>query len=286
VTDQHVTTDWKYAPIPEAVLYSDLSGTAVKVYGCLLRHGLTPDSCYPSHARIARLIHISPRSVQRPLRELEEAGWIRRIPRFNPGGEQTSDGFHVFTAQQNAQGASTSAAQGASTSAAYPASMNAPKESKIEREQDERESLASHAQLALVPTPPPAGAKKNDYPEDFEKFWKTYPRRDAKGEALRQWREACKRTTPQALIDAAAAHARAWDAEGRAKQYIPQAQKWLRRWYYDDEPEVLTPSHGTNGRAAANDAVLREFALAHGVNPEIMSPEAMYGLPPSRKEIG
>lgn len=98
MTRAHVTTDHHWAPIPEAVLYDKrLSDKAVRVYGCLLRHGLTPDSCYPSHGRIAGLIGCAKRSVQRPLVELEEAGWVARTARFDESGQRVSDGYHVRT---------------------------------------------------------------------------------------------------------------------------------------------------------------------------------------------
>lgn len=92
-----VVTDYRYAPIPEAVLYGELSDKAVRVYGVLMRHGLDPDHCYPSQRRIADLIGAAPRSIQRPLKELEAAGWIARKPRFLPTGDRTSDGYSVRT---------------------------------------------------------------------------------------------------------------------------------------------------------------------------------------------
>jgi hypothetical protein len=99
----HTSTSYRFAPIPEALLYADdVSDKALRVYGALMRHGLDPSSCYPSHARIGELIGCAARSIQRPLRELEAAGWIERVRRIDPDtGQRITDGFHVHTA--NAQ---------------------------------------------------------------------------------------------------------------------------------------------------------------------------------------
>lgn len=84
-----------WAKVPEALLYSDLSDKAVRVYACLHRHGDDPANCYPSHARIAALIGCADRSIARPLAELEAAGWIVKKPRYQPDGRRTSDGYYV-----------------------------------------------------------------------------------------------------------------------------------------------------------------------------------------------
>lgn len=98
-----VTTDYRFAPIPEALLYDTaVDHLAVRVYGVLARHGMDPDSCFPSHRVIAERIGIAQRSVQRPLRALEERGWIARVERHNDRGDRISDGFHVYTANARA----------------------------------------------------------------------------------------------------------------------------------------------------------------------------------------
>lgn len=97
--DHHTTVEVHWAPIPEAVLYDpSLGDKAVRVYGTLMRHGLDPSTCHPSHVRLAELVGCAPRSIQRPLRELEEAGWIERVPRFDAFGQRMTDGFHVRSA--------------------------------------------------------------------------------------------------------------------------------------------------------------------------------------------
>lgn len=93
-----VTTDYRFAQIPQDLLYDPaMSAQAVRIYGVLMRHGSDPARCYPSHERLGQLIGVSERSVQRPLAELVKAGWIKKVRRTNKHGERTSDGYHVFS---------------------------------------------------------------------------------------------------------------------------------------------------------------------------------------------
>lgn len=85
-----------FAAIPEALLYDpDMSSHAVRVYGVLLRHGSDPTNCYPSHARIGRLVGKSSSSVPRWIRELVDAGWVEIVPRYRPEGDPDSNGYRV-----------------------------------------------------------------------------------------------------------------------------------------------------------------------------------------------
>ncbi len=72
-------------------------------------------------------------------------------------------------------------------------------------------------------------------PEGFEEFWKSYPRRVAKGDARRAWERAAKRE-PELLAKCLAALAwqvptHAWDGG----KYTPHASTYLNQERYDDE---------------------------------------------------
>jgi hypothetical protein len=84
---------YRFAIIPEWVLYHpDLTPLAVRVYGCLARHGMDPDSCFPSHERIARLVGVDERSVARPVRQLVAVGAIA-IRRRDVHGRRSTNGY-------------------------------------------------------------------------------------------------------------------------------------------------------------------------------------------------
>lgn len=140
-----VTIEYRFAPIPEELLYDrKISDKAVRIYGALVRHGMSPDDCYPSHARLAELIGCSDRSVQRPLRELEEAGWVDRVPRFLDSGERTTDGFDVRTSALSSAPTAQESAEGTRNEAR---TVRAPE--RDEREQ-ENESHSTREDVETV----------------------------------------------------------------------------------------------------------------------------------------
>lgn len=92
----HVTRGYRYATIPEWLLYdSSVSALAIRVYGVLDRHGSDPSNCYPGHTRIAKLVGVSPRSINAPIRELEQVGAVLREKRESADGGRTSNGYYL-----------------------------------------------------------------------------------------------------------------------------------------------------------------------------------------------
>ena len=53
-------------------------------------------SCWPGIKTIARDLHLSPRTVQRALNDLEHAGYIRRENRYRENGSRASN-LYVIT---------------------------------------------------------------------------------------------------------------------------------------------------------------------------------------------
>lgn len=71
------------------------------------------------------------------------------------------------------------------------------------------------------------------YPKAFEEWWKLYPRKDAKRQALEAWRRARKRATDQQLAEGAQAYA---DDPNRDSQYTKQPSTWLNGDCWLSEP--------------------------------------------------
>jgi hypothetical protein len=164
-----VTTDYRFAPIPEQLLFDPaIDPTAKCVYAVLMRHGMTPGDCYPSHKRIGELLGMSPRSIQRPLRALEESGWVLRVPRSDDRGDRISDGFHVRTnpdpgAHTNAPTAQESAHPTAQESAHPTRSGTRTGEREPDNEsQMERESASTSSSLPVPSRPVPKGVDPGD----------------------------------------------------------------------------------------------------------------------------
>jgi hypothetical protein len=73
--------------------------------------------------------------------------------------------------------------------------------------------------------------------DDFDTFWATYPRKEAKKDARKAWATL---TDGQkfAARESIGIHVRYWNASGRTSQYIPLGGTWLRGERWEDELEM------------------------------------------------
>jgi hypothetical protein len=78
--------------------------------------------------------------------------------------------------------------------------------------------------------------------EEFEKFWKTYPRKVSKAEARKAWAQTAKiRPDTDTIIKAVLAACRTEQWMRGGGQFIPHAATWLRGERWEDEHEVVLP---------------------------------------------
>lgn len=208
-----------FAQVPEQLVYSTLTDKAVRLWIALVRHGEDPSSCFPSERRLAGLIGCAPRSVQRPLRELEDAGWITRVTRLD-AGRQTTNGYHVHRAPMT-------------TSDAPPAQESAPPPRAPERGEKGNESQEGTRPRKHLST----DVDVRD--EQFERFWSLWrdgtDGRGTKVEARKAWTAMLRKKPPVDLRDVRAgldAWVTYWREAGTEGQFIPHASTWLRneRW--------------------------------------------------------
>lgn len=87
----------------------------------------------------------------------------------------------------------------------------------------------------LNPVPPVSGkARPRQDSESFEKFWIEYPRKVAKGSALKAYARALAKTTPDVLL--AAVKRFASECSGKEPQYIAHPATWLNGERWLDQP--------------------------------------------------
>lgn len=86
-----------------------------------------------------------------------------------------------------------------------------------------------------------------DWKQDFDEFWKQYPRKKGRGAAEKAYRAALKIVSAETLMAACLRFSAAEDAaygRGKEAQYTPHASTWLNRRSWEDEPDpVVTPVH-------------------------------------------
>lgn len=116
--------------------------------------------------------------------------------------------------------------------------------------------------------------KRPAYPDDFETFWRTYPRRTGKREAFRAWKDALKRESADVII----AGAKRYAADpNRSDEFTKHPAPWLKGDRWADDP---LPARGTQSPlAAGTDAKVGGWMTMGTPNPE---PEALLPCEPLR----
>jgi len=69
---------------------------------------------------------------------------------------------------------------------------------------------------------------------DFEAFWKEYPRKTAKRAALKVWQKL-DFIDQTAALEAITQHKQFWEIKGTELDYIPHASTWLNQGRWEDE---------------------------------------------------
>lgn len=189
--------------------------------------------CWPSYQHIAEQCEIARSTVKVHIRELEQAGLLRR--EFRRKGEiNQSNVFHLTLdggaaddrggAAGNPPGAADARGGGA---AAAP-----------------RTSHSSEP----VKEPKPVCISDAD---GFDQFWKLYPKKKSRKDALKAWSRLKPNADLQAtLLTALAKHCVSSDWTKANGQYIPMASTWLNgeRWL-----DVLQPTAGAARPGSFND---------------------------------
>ncbi|MFE3059091.1 hypothetical protein [Nocardia sp. NPDC059239] len=130
-------------------------------------------------------------------------------------------------------------------------------------------------------TPPArgSGAKARTKPGDprgFADFWAAYPRRTARGAAVKAYAKAIKTTDPAVLLAAARRYA---EDPNRNAEFTCHAATWLNQERWSDEP---LPTRGTGNRGPAANGRDQKIAdlerFKTNPNPAILN---AFGGPPN-----
>lgn len=83
----------------------------------------------------------------------------------------------------------------------------------------------------------------NKYTEDFEAFWKSYPRNaGSKAKCAQYYATAVKKVPVDQILEAVVAQTAAWKKNGTETQFIPWPQTWLNQERWDAPIEDLSGS--------------------------------------------
>lgn len=106
--------------------------------------------------------------------------------------------------------------------------------------------------------------KRNDYPDDFEEFWRTYPRHEDKKKAFKVWQTVLKNgATADEIIAGAARYAKY--RAGEPEQYTKHPSTWLNGDCWENEYSTAGMGYGSSqygSRLSPEEAALNREAIA------------------------
>lgn len=136
-------------------------------------------------------------------------------------------------------------------------------------------------ELAIAAPKAPVKAKKskkskkrrNDYPDDFEEFWRIYPRHEDKKKAFKVWQTALKNgATADEIIAGAARYAKY--RAGEPEQYTKHPSTWLNGDCWENKYSTagtgygsgqygsrMSPEEAADNRAAVSSTFMRTIRM-------------------------
>lgn len=106
--------------------------------------------------------------------------------------------------------------------------------------------------------------KRNDYPDDFEEFWRIYPRHEDKKKAFKVWQTVLKNGAIADEIIAGAARYAKYRA-GEPEQYTKHPSTWLNGDCWENEYSTAGIGYGSGqygSRLSPEEAALNREAIA------------------------
>ena len=124
-----------------------------------------------------------------------------------------------------------------------------------------------------VPVKAKKSKKRNDYPDDFEEFWRIYPRHEDKKKAFKVWQTALKNgATADEIIEGAARYAKY--RAGEPEQYTKHPSTWLNGDCWENEYSTagtgygsgqygsrMSPEEAADNRAAVSSTFMRTIRM-------------------------
>lgn len=158
------------------------------------------NSCFPSQGYLAEMCGVSDRQIRRSLVWLEEQNLIRVQHRSG-----TSNRYFV--------------SMDSDVRTPLEVEVQTPRKSMSDNKKDNKKELY-----------------KIEKSLQFTNFWKLYPRKIGKKDALKKYQKVSQKHTALVIQNALIKQLHIWEEEKRENKYIPHASTWLNQErFLDDE---------------------------------------------------
>ncbi len=217
-----------FAIVPVDILDLGLKQSALIVFVALASFAGKSRIVWPSVRTMARMVGMQERSVRRHLGELEEAGVITRVARFDDDGRQTSNAYRLDIL------------------VSHLANRTDPSDTPDPDPADRGEGDSTVSQTVPVGTIPEeqdptargcARLSAQALKVEFEDWYQHYPRKVARGQAEKAFAKARRADISlETLIDGAKRYVR--QVAGKEHKYTKHPATWLngKCWLDEDEP--------------------------------------------------
>lgn len=187
--------------------------------------------CWPSVETLAAKCAVEPRTLQRNLRALEDAGWIVATQR--PG---RSTWYQIVLERLTPDAGVTPDASVTPTpdvrvtptpdaDATPPLTPTSPEPSGTPKRNRQGEPTPARATLTA------------EQAAEFDQFWSLYPQRKGKQAAVRAWPKARRLADLETILEGV----RRYLQDDRvARGYVKDPATWLNQGCWDDEPTTVT----------------------------------------------
>lgn len=207
-----LNADIRFSIIPEWVLYADISDRAVRVYAILARYADSETlQAFPSRETLAKRARCHWRSIDRAIDELVAIKAITKTHR-KTGESYQSNLYTIRRVPPLLSGGTDTSAQGVLTPQSVGTDTGGNLTITTEREPKELDNTRN----------------------EFEQFWKLYPRKVGKIAAKKSWDKICKDNDPKTILDGLTRFAN--DPNKPSLEFLPHPATWLNEGRWEDEP--------------------------------------------------
>lgn len=188
---------------------------------------------WPSIAYLAQKTRMTERGVQKVIRRLQQSGELEVLP---PKGDRKANTYRVNVAERtgeqrsgvnDVQGEPPFGGEGEQDS---PGGVNGG---------SPKPSIEPSIEPSTTPYSPPGDGMTQTgsiYSDDFETFWKAYPRKVKKGYAWQSWQKIKARPTLEAVLLAIDGYRESLDWLKNDGEFIPHPSTWINGRCWEDAP--------------------------------------------------